>query len=997
MNSKLKKNLIIASLIAFVICSLCSAFLWFGRMTGEVSADCTINGTIESEYFIGEEISIPSASFDVDGAKITVSPSIVFPDGSTKSTSSCVLSQDGTYKVRYVAKNGSKVYVDEVKFDVYKKLYEVIGGGSATYGAEEKFGGAKGVKVALTDDSVFRLNRKINLNDLAKDEPFITFHINPETKGYAELDNIYVKVIDAYNENNYFALKIEYFSDRLTAATDVGVFGYINSLTTVYSDAIVCAPQQALWRGWLAKASFVADDSENSLSDQSLSFYFSENEQRVFGEDLKSSQVGVLDLSAFPEKWSGLTNGDVYIEIFGDNFRATYANLFIDSLGNVDLNTNKLTDEDAPVITLDYDKFTAETYPNAYVGYTYKLFNATAFDEKDGEVLVTENVYYNFYSNNKSVVAIKDNCFKPDKLGVYTIVYTATDRFGNVAEEYVDVTVLSAEAVSEFKYNVSGEYAKECKVGEFVAIPEVSFTGGIGYIVEEMLIEKDGNNYNDNVEEDKFRALEAGVYTVKFTAKDYIGRVCEFSYSLSANLIDAPVFVDNPEKSVNANFIVGYENKLPKIKAVFVGSDNVTTDVPVTISTDNGTVNGLYYCPENIGKVTLTFTATINGKTTQVAIERKAYAITNDVGIDMKSLFIYDSNVNGGYSADGFAEYKITGTGKIEFLNTVLSENAFVKLQTDAQYKDISELNVRLYNPSNKNKVITINLKNFNGLVFASINGQKYQAVVNGDFSGSNAFDVSYAESTKSVSINGMSYSSGDAFKGLDSDYAVLEIEVVGTTESSVYGLIVEKVGNQSLKNDSVIDLGKPMIICGEDYGGIRLLGSVYTTPNVVAKDVVDPSLKSFVMSITAPDGTSVVIDGVEMSNVEFKQYSFELTSYGAYFFEFVATDHANRKETFSYAIIVPDLTAPQVSVEKGYTDSGVVGTAITVATFTATDNCDKAEDLKKTILLCNPNGNFKVINGSFTPDKAGRYTVYCYVTDAYGNVGLDYYNIEVK
>ena len=321
----------------------------------------------------------------------------------------------------------------------------------------------------------------------------------------------------------------------------------------------------------------------------------------------------------------------------------------------------------------------------------------------------------------------------------------------------------------------------------------------------------------------------------------------------------------------------------------------------------------------------------------------------------------------------------------------------FVKLQTDAQYKEIYALNVRLYNPANRSQMMELELKNFDGLAFASVNGQSYQSVVSGDFSGLNAFEVKYVESSKTISVNGLAYDAGEDFNGLNSDYAVLEIEVVGAGEDTVYGLIVEKVGNQALKSDTVVDIAKPVIACFGDYGGTYAIGSVYTTPRVFAKDMIDPSMKSFTMTITAPDGTVVEIDGEKIQNVDVATYSFELTMYGSYFFEYIAKDSSNRKETFSYAIIVPDLTAPEVEVTGSYDKTASVGSTLTIAKFTATDNVDSADKLSMTYFVYDPVGNFKIVSGSFTADKAGRYIVYCYVTDGFGNVGLGYYSVEVK
>ena len=58
--------------------------------------------------------------------------------------------------------------------------------------------------------------------------------------------------------------------------------------------------------------------------------------------DLRGAKTGVLSLGSYPDRWKGLTTGDVYISVFGESFRATKANLFIDSIGGVDFTNNNI-------------------------------------------------------------------------------------------------------------------------------------------------------------------------------------------------------------------------------------------------------------------------------------------------------------------------------------------------------------------------------------------------------------------------------------------------------------------------------------------------------------------------------------------------------------------------------------------------------------------------------------------------------------------------------
>ena len=995
MKSILCKKTYMICLLLLMLCSIAAS----GCSSAQVQEEPTesvIKQELESEYFIGQNIDIPSAELIIDGAYIAAETSIVLPDGTVVRSDKITLDQAGRYTVRYEVKKDNKNYVNLKTFDVYKPLYEVSGSGEVVYGTEQKFD-SEGLKLSLTDDSVFKLNKKVNLADLENETPFIKFRINPEREGFAELDNIIIKVSDANDSNVFFALKISYLSTRFTASENANVFGYINNLTTVYSGSIVCIPQVADWLGQPLKASFVGDTNIGKLKDQFIAFYYNPIKQEISGEDLTKKKSVVLSLSSFIDAWNGFTGDEVYIEIYGNNFRATKAHLFIDSIGDIDLNVKKFLDIDAPKITVDYGDVNPDDCPKGYVGCRYPVFDATAFDYNEGVKPVVKTVYYNYYSEAKVNLPVIDGRFSPVRAGIYTIVYTASDSFGNVAEEYTDIETENASTAPSFTCSASGTYTTNCQVGEKVNLAEVVVSGYTHSYTVTTAITKDGKVFEFDTPNNIFTVLESGVYTIKYTVFDFVGRKCEFSYTLTADVNDKPIFIDEPENLIADKFIVGYQHKLPDIKAIFVNSDNTKVDVPVVVSADNGTVENGCFTPATFGGIVFTCSATYNGKTTVKQVERQAYSIKIDSEIDFKSMFIASDNVESCYSESGYAEYKITGNGKIEYLNTVLAENAFVKIQTDKSYKDVSEIIFCLTNPHNFDKRLKVSFKSFDGSVFVSVNEQEFKTVVGGDFSGNNAFEIKYIDSQREIYVNGISYLTGN--KGLDADYVSLEIEIVGKTTESVYGLIVEKVGNQTLQRDIKVDNQKPIIVCVGDFSGIYSIGSTYVSPVVLAKDMVSPELKSFTMTVRDTKGTPLYINGVEINGIDVRQVEFELTSYGVYAFEYKAIDEAGKKEVITFVVNVPDMVSPTVKTEGSYAVSGKVGKAIVVAEFVAEDNLDSAANLAKRVLVMDANHNFKIVSEgkTFTPDKAGIYTVYCYVTDSFGNVGLCSYNIEVK
>ncbi|MBP5466399.1 MAG: hypothetical protein J6Y43_02410, partial [Clostridia bacterium] len=486
-------------------------------------------------------------------------------------------------------KKDGKTYFAIKSFNVYKPLYEVSNYGDVTYGAEKKFDNAEGIKLSLAGNgSVFKLNRKVNIESLENEIPFIKFHIDPETVGVAELNEIFVKVTDAYDPNVFFALEVRYFGDRLDANTRVSVFGYINNFSIEYSDTIVCEPRNGDWLGQQLKASFVGSTEVGELKDQYISFYYNPIKRSVVGADGFGSEKTVLSLASFREIWSGFTNGDTYIEIFGKNFRATKAHLFIDQIGEIDLKTNKFADTEAPEIFIDFNNVEPFNCPKGYVGNSYPVFDATAVDFNEGIKPVIKAVYYNYYSESKVSVAVSNGRFTPQRAGKYTVVYSATDSFGNLAERFIDIEIDGSDA-PVFTCSTD-EYTTNCTVGDVVNLPTVEFEGYVHDISETISVTKGIKNYEKDIADNKLRVLESGTYVVKFTALDFIGRKCEFSYDLTVVTSDSPIFIDEPDELVTENFIVGYKHKLPEINVVIIGENNTATKVSVNISADKGSV-----------------------------------------------------------------------------------------------------------------------------------------------------------------------------------------------------------------------------------------------------------------------------------------------------------------------------------------------------------------------------------------------------------------------
>jgi hypothetical protein len=151
-------------------------------------------------------------------------------------------------------------------------------------------------------------------------------------------------------------------------------------------------------------------------------------------------------------------------------------------------------------------------------------------------------------------------------------------------------------------------------------------------------------------------------------------------------------------------------------------------------------------------------------------------------------------------------------------------------------------------------------------------------------------------------------------------------------------------------------------------------------------------------MSVECPDGTYLELDGKTFNKVPVQEVSVLLNQYGSYVFSYYAKDTVGIKEArFSYSVNILDDTEPIIEIDDCDTE-GKVGDTIDIAEIPVIDEFDKAEDITVLTYLKTPDGKYvKLTAQSFKAEVAGRYVVYYYAQDAFGNITVEYYNINIE
>ena len=148
------------------------------------------------------------------------------------------------------------------------------------------------------------------------------------------------------------------------------------------------------------------------------------------------------DATYYTEFWNGFSNDEAYLSIYcGDYSGTNSAQIFITSIDGDSLSDLKLRDSDAPVLKVDIKEYDETNLPIGIVNIPYPIYSSSALDSYDGQTSVNISVFYNYLSSNRCMYDIKDDCFIPDRSGIYTIIYSTIDRSGNKCEKRFNVNV----------------------------------------------------------------------------------------------------------------------------------------------------------------------------------------------------------------------------------------------------------------------------------------------------------------------------------------------------------------------------------------------------------------------------------------------------------------------------------------------------------------------------------------------------------------------------
>lgn len=975
-----------------------------------------IGGEIEENYILNDFIEIPAATITYGGDTKDADISVIKPDGERVRSSKVKLTEGGEYKAEYKALFGGKAKTVEKTFTVHIPLFSKTSEKTSwEYGVDDSDyqTGKEGVKVRLAKGDTLTYN---DIIDLKKSNGQIVdlFLLPEDGVGTKDLKKLTVKLTDLYDPNVTLTIILQCANDyggsnkwwydwtyvlaggQNQTPTGVEGKGSSNEKKHVGGD----------W-GSVVSYSFYGTHSNSggasAVGSESLNLIYNEDENAVYVGNTEI--ISLSDLKYFEDIWPGFKTGEVKMSISGDSFSLGVANIMITRIGANNLKNEYYTDDVAPEISVDFGDYDENSLPAAGKGLSYPVFSATALDKVFGDVDVKTTVYYNYESQQRYQIDIKDGKFATDTVGYYTIEYLAYDGFKNESKKLV--TVYCGETSPALTVEAVGEYTTDGGTGALIFPAEISYVGGTGS-VDTYATAKAQSGGEEFAIDEGFRPEEEGVYKIKLYAVDMLGKTATFEYDLTISINSNPVFIEEP--LLPRFFLEGYKYTLPTIPAYDYSSgkecEQIETTIAIKDGKDGGQVRDLDanvtdFVADSDGFATVIYKAT--GAKGSSTVEYKVRVIDawrdiNNYSIDMKKYF-YGENIEITDDATSVKVSSLVDTS-YTFVNPVIAhgfETKFAITEGNFEclqlvFEDSEDPSVGFTIEIDKSQSQTENAP-------LRINGVTLKYHPWAGFYGGTDFYFAYDETQKLLQAdtsfkNAITNADGSAFEGFPSGLVYVTVNVIGV--DGVAEIAWKNYGGQIL-SESDYDTIAPSIKLSADYASKYSINTVAEIYPAVAADVLSPEIYTK-MTVRDPNGQIVTdVDGLKLENVPFdRSYFIDLKMYGSYSVKYTATDWMEREQDYPFALLVVDDQAPEITLNGEIKTEVKQGKKVKIAKATATDNVDG--DVSVYVYLVDPNGIIsKVTLGEKVKlGTKGVYQLRYLAVDAFGNLNILYYDITV-
>ena len=939
--------------------------------------------TVKEVYEIGETFTVPQIDKTVEGA--TAMPMLVFPSGRAVSKNEIVLDEEGKYYLRYdFRKNGVLVDRDEYSFSVYRHAYDITGDATAEYAAGD------GIKVALTDGTRLNFNEPIKVDDLRRGKPFATVEITPETKDVIDFCRIVFTLTDTSDLGNFVNIYIRNSNDSITQSNPEPFKSYSYGQACAYN-------QPATGYEPITDTLHVANEWGAPVP---LSFWGKENSMLSVEFDAKTGEVAangnlIVDLDDseyFSDLWNGFDGDEVLLSVTADNFTRQTANFTVKSVIGKNLSRLYLTNDALPNISLTQ----AGAMPDGLVNHDYPIPEPQAYDSRGEKCQATARVYYGYDSKYQREISVLNGKFVPNRTGDYTIVYIATDKFGQKSERVVTVHIKDSLPRITVGATASGRRTS-AYVGERVGIADIVAAGGTGKLTT--AVEVIYNGEKCEISGGAFVPVKSGKYDVIYTATDYIGRKATYVYNIDVTYSSEPVIghIELP-----LSYVGGFTYDIP-VPQAYVYTTGGKTESPVTatvilgdkeLTVENGKVDISAVAEDTVATVRYKSGNTVADYTAQV-LQGK----TQSGNILFSSFFSTSESVTAEQISNAVrltANHDGTASFERELVGNGL--NCGISFSSGFAYCDGVDLVVTDVNDATESVRASFT-SGADGNLYVSVGGGIAKSL---GLAPNDSINVSLDNSRitfgSNMRLDIKTFENGKPYSGFSSGLVKIRLEwkgVIGATSVDV-----SAISRQSFR-DGATDNRAPNIGLIDKYELLHGIGETVTVPVAVCADVINTQC-TFSVTVKKPNGDiAAAIDGTKLENADpSASYDIKLDEYGEYIAEYTATDVSNeRSTTITVRFIVENKVVPEIEYAFTPITTGTVGNAIAVPKAIVKGSNDVTYTITRILIM--PDRSSADLSDeyydSFIPTVTGEYTVRYIITDDSGNFAVYEYAVNVS
>ena len=1019
---KRTKSFLLASALSLMVGTCAFAGV---NALAEATQKIGLYGSIAETASIGEVVTLPDYYAEINGYAEKATANVITPSGTVYEGTKFTASEGGKYVIEYTV-NGEVVYTHTCLAVISSTdLFQVnaLGkvDGLANYKYKEDDDSLKGVAVNVQSGATITFDREIEMTSLTKDDILFRATVEPTEKGEADFRQMVLTFTDTTDDSIYFRMTIsDGHADGASPKHMVYVNGAANGQTAGGMNYERGTPyfQFKDIYGTSTPSSFRAETYGSiNYSLYAITLFYESSENAVYVTTYEDQKILVVDfddpLIFGGNVWSGFKSGKAKLTVsFLD--ATDKGRVIFNEVGGLNLSQETVVDTVAPDIFVDLGGETKA--PNALLGTEYTIFPCVAKDFFDYNVQVDATVYYeNAYTGVKTDVMVKDGKFITDKLGTYTIRYTATDYTGNQSSKELSFECI-ANAEKIVLTGVPAPFsAKAFEKIDLPALSSIRAFGGNGSLkISVTAIDPDGEE--SALDNDSFIPRKIGEYKIVYTATDYYG-VSESVDLLIQSLENENTTFMN-EIVLPDLLIAGFTYTIPEVEAYACRDGGVIEcDMEYLVNGVKLGVDRAFVANAEMQTTTVVCRATFGGET-YGEISKQVLIIDGNHGRNQAAYFYDKTDRVQVTETQETIDLSASTDSSVSFVNKLNASAFALGVNYDWKQCKFTSFKVTLADAEKSDVTVSFRFSfTQDGVKITDSFG------VTTDFPSDEGYfkmnfncDSGIVSDANNLGVTFVDKDDkGNDFNGFTSGlYATFAFEGVEAESSiSLVWLNNQLLGFHGETDEEIADTRGPEIQTNGEIPVKVKRGEAITLYSATATDVLS-QVVSMTVRFVSPDGKDIVAERTADENI-----SATLTETGTYRVYYVAHDSEGNRTRVGQNIRVVDSVAP--TLEVNFSDMTTsVGKTITLPKVTVSDDSGKVfydiflslPNSEMRLLYHYDNGqitsyleknvtryptHFKVSADKFKVEQKGKYVLTVMAYDEEYNVTMQSFTITVK